>query len=190
MGVPKNSFIILRKVTTIHLLKYSIVPSWAFRGSGFSSLCAFSSPLKNVNIKNRDAGFLRISHLHVLDSQAKVHQVEVLRIVSVREQVRRLHIVVRVAFAVDIFQAVQDLQGERDDQIQDIFLQGSTWIAMLAIVGRESGFSPPLKVLSRSAPSLSMTMNLRFVFASLEHPEYDTFIWLSHFCRHTYPQLP
>ena len=99
----------------LNLLKYSIVPSWALRGSGFSSLCAFSSPLKNVNIKNRDAGFLKISYLHVLDSQAKVHQVEVLRIVSVREQVRRLHIVVRVAFAVDIFQAVQDLQGERDD---------------------------------------------------------------------------
>ena len=32
------------KKQTPHLLKYSIVPSCAFRGSGFSSLCAFSSP--------------------------------------------------------------------------------------------------------------------------------------------------
>ena len=69
------------------------------------------------------------------------------------------------------------------------FLQGSTWIAMLAMVGRESGFSPPLKVLSRSAPSLSMTMNLKFVCASLEHPEYSNVIWLRHSCRHTYPQI-
>ena len=60
---------------------------------------------------------------------------------------------------------------------------------MLAIVGRESGFSPPLKVLSRSAPSLSMTMNLKFVCASLEHPEYSNVIWLRHSCRHTYPQV-
>ena len=32
-------------------------------------------------------------------------------------------------------------------------------------------------------------MNLKFVCASLEHPEYSNVIWLRHSCRHTYPQI-
>ena len=48
MGIPEKCLNWRKIVNTeqppLNLLKYSIVPSWALRGSGFSSLCAFSSP--------------------------------------------------------------------------------------------------------------------------------------------------
>merc|ERR1719339_496646 len=82
--------------------------------------------------------------LHVFNSKTEVNQVEEVWIIRVGKQVSSLHIVVSVTLAVNVLQAVEHLDCNVGN--------GGNGKSILA----------PLKVLSKSAPSLSITMNLSF----------------------------